>query len=109
MYLLQLEDNGEFSLVEYVGNKSVPRYAILSHTWGEDDEELTFKDIRKGTGKSKPGYHKLTFCAKRAAQNDLRFFWVDTCCTIQTHHRRQRPTKRVTYAAENGGRTYIAF
>ncbi|KAF2471351.1 uncharacterized protein BDR25DRAFT_368174 [Lindgomyces ingoldianus] len=103
MRLLQLEDTDKFSLVEFIGD-DVPRYAILSHTWGADNEEVTLKDIAKSTGKGKAGYAKIRFCAKQAAKDNLRYFWVDTCCTIQTHHRRQCPTKTVTYAAENGGR-----
>ncbi|KAH7122343.1 hypothetical protein B0J11DRAFT_463994 [Dendryphion nanum] len=79
MRLLRLEDDGEFSLTEYLGN-NIPRYAILSHTWGADDEEFTFKDLVKGTGKSKVGYSKIQFCAKQAAKDGLQFFWVDTCC-----------------------------
>jgi hypothetical protein len=61
------------------------------------------------TGKKKTGYKKLLFCGEQAQQDGLQYFWIDTCCTIQTHHRRQRPTKRVAYAAENGGIMYIAF
>jgi hypothetical protein len=57
----------------------------------------------------KEGYRKIRFCAQQAKRDGLDYFWVDTCCTIQTHHRRQCPTKRVAYAAENGGRMYIAF
>ena len=79
MRLLQLEDNSEFSLVEFVG-KNIPRYAVLSHTWGADDEEATFKDLVDGVGKSKSGYDKIRFCGKQAAKDDLQFFWVDTCC-----------------------------
>jgi hypothetical protein len=44
MRLLQVEDDGGFSLVEFVAN-IIPRYAILSLTWGTDDEEVTFKDM----------------------------------------------------------------
>jgi hypothetical protein len=40
MRLLRLEDNGELSLGEYFGD-NIPRYAILSHTWGADGEEYT--------------------------------------------------------------------
>ncbi|KAF1829964.1 hypothetical protein BDW02DRAFT_508720, partial [Decorospora gaudefroyi] len=83
-------------------------YAILSHTWDED-QEVTYEDLAKGHGKSKSGFQKIQFCAKQAERDGLRYFWIDTCCIIQTHHRRQRPTKGVAYAAENGGRTYIAF
>ena len=79
MRLLRLEDDCEFSLVEFGGN-NIPCYAILSHTWGADDEEVTFKDIVKGTGKSKIGYSKIRFCAKQAANDGLHFFWMDTCC-----------------------------
>ena len=79
MRLLQPEGDGGFSLVEYVG-RDFPQYAILSHTWGADHEEVTFRDLTEGTGKSKAGYRKLTFCAKQAAHDSLQFFWVDTCC-----------------------------
>jgi hypothetical protein len=79
MRLLRLKDDGEFSLAEYISN-DIPRYAILSHTWGADHEEVTFKDLAEGTGKSKAGYSKIRFCATQAAKDSLQFFWVDTCC-----------------------------
>jgi hypothetical protein len=78
MRLLKLKD-GEFSLVEFVGD-NIPRYAILSHTWGADDEEVTFKDLVEGTGKDKAGYEKIRFCGKQAANDGLQYSWVDTCC-----------------------------
>jgi ankyrin repeat protein len=82
MRLLRLEDDGSFSLVEYLGSDGIPAYAILSHTWGSDDEEVTFRDLTEHdtTAKAKVGYRKLTFCASQAARDGLRFFWVDTCC-----------------------------
>jgi hypothetical protein len=80
MRLLRIDtDGGGFSLEEHIG-KHVPRYAILSHTWGADHEEVSFKDLTKGTGKSKEGYRKLAFCGKQAAGDGLQYFWVDTCC-----------------------------
>ena len=80
MRLLKLgEHDNEPSLVEFFGN-AIPRYAILSHTWGADHEEVTFKDIQKGAGKGKPGYKKIRFCGKQAARDNLEYFWVDTCC-----------------------------
>ncbi|KAF2689662.1 hypothetical protein K458DRAFT_237136, partial [Lentithecium fluviatile CBS 122367] len=75
MRLLRLEDDGEFSLVRLFG-KNIPSYAILSHTWGASHEEVTFKDIVKGTGKSKAGYAKIRFCGKQAAKDGLQYFWV---------------------------------
>lgn len=78
MRLLQLQDDGEFSLAEFFGD-SIPPYAILSHTWGADADEVTFKDIAEGTGKNKAGYRKLSFCGRQAARDNLQYFWVDTC------------------------------
>lgn len=79
MRLLQRISDNEFSLAEFFGD-NVPRYAILSHTWGADNEEVTFKDLVEGSGASKVGYLKLRFCGEQAARDDLRYFWVDTCC-----------------------------
>ncbi|OAL50464.1 HET-domain-containing protein [Pyrenochaeta sp. DS3sAY3a] len=79
MRLLRIEEDGEFTLVEYVG-RDIPRYAILSHTWGADHEEVSFKDLTEGVGKSKKGYRKIKFCGRQASKDGLQYFWVDTCC-----------------------------
>jgi hypothetical protein len=76
---LQVDENGEFSLTDdLIGN--IPPYAILSHTWAVDYEEVNFKDLIIGSKKTKSGYKKLSFCAKRAVPDSLQHFWVDTCC-----------------------------
>jgi ankyrin repeat protein len=82
MRLLRLKDDNSFSLVEYLGSNTTPAYAILSHTWGPEHEEVTFRDLTEHdtTAKAKVGYRKLTFCASQAARDGLRYFWVDTCC-----------------------------
>jgi hypothetical protein len=79
MRLLELQAQGEFSLTEFVGDNTPP-YAILSHTWGADGEEVTYKDLVDRTGKSKAGYAKIQFCGQQAASDGLQYFWVDTCC-----------------------------
>jgi len=83
MRLLELQDNGELSLAEFVGD-SIPPYAILSHTWREDREEVSFQDIREGTYKNKAGYTKIQLCGEQAAKDSIRYFWVDTCCIDKT-------------------------
>ena len=81
MRLLRRSNPGEFSFSRnFVGNDTIPPYAILSHTWGADTSEVTFEDLRNGTGKDKPGYEKIRFCGDQAGQDDLEYFWVDTCC-----------------------------
>ncbi|KAF1992897.1 HET-domain-containing protein [Amniculicola lignicola CBS 123094] len=79
MRLLRRSDTGEFSLTQFP-DEAIPPYAILSHTWGADGEEVTFKDLTNGTGKDKLGYVKIRFCGEQAALDDLEYFWIDTCC-----------------------------
>jgi hypothetical protein len=76
---LKLNEDGELSLIQFVGDE-IPEYAILSHTWGADGEEVTFEDLLNGTGKDKTGYEKIRHCAKQADLDGLKYSWVDTCC-----------------------------
>ena len=50
----------------------IPPYAILSHTWGADDEEVTFDDLENGRGKSKAGYAKIQFCGEQPKKDKDR-------------------------------------
>lgn len=61
MRLLKYEENGDTTVINFNDN-AIPPYAILSHTWGADKEEVTFADLEKGDGKDKPGYKKIRFC-----------------------------------------------
>ena len=84
MRLLELKSNGKFSLTKDLVQK-IPPYVILSHTWGEDNEEVTYKDLAEGTGKEKIGYKKIQFCGEQAARDRLQYFWTDTCCIDKTN------------------------
>ncbi|OAL56703.1 hypothetical protein IQ07DRAFT_554869 [Pyrenochaeta sp. DS3sAY3a] len=79
MRLLQLEEDGTFSLVSFIGKDERPAWAILSHVWGQDGDEVTFEDLRNGEDTTKRGYEKLRFCAEQAARDEIRHFWIDTC------------------------------
>lgn len=81
MRLLQSSETVQFSLTkDLVGDDPIPPYAILSHTWGSDNEEVTFRDMTNGTSEDKSGYEKIRFCAKQAGLDGLQYFWIDTCC-----------------------------
>ncbi|KAF2187223.1 HET-domain-containing protein [Zopfia rhizophila CBS 207.26] len=81
MRLLRRSNDGELGLTNNLGGKdTIPPYAILSHTWGADTEEVTFEDLTNGSGKDKPGYKKIRFCGEQARQDSLQYFWIDTCC-----------------------------
>ncbi|KAF2738199.1 HET-domain-containing protein, partial [Polyplosphaeria fusca] len=79
--LLQRKPDGAIVFREPTSGP-VPAYAILSHTWGE--EEVSFQDIEANGGKcesiSKAGWAKIQFCAEQAAVDGLQYVWVDTCC-----------------------------
>ena len=75
--LLCYNGGSDFSLADCC-KSNIPEYAILSHTWAE--EEVTFEDLQNGTGTKKAGYKKIRFCAEQAKRDGLQYFWVDTCC-----------------------------
>lgn len=80
MHLLRCSYTGEFSLTEnFVSDKPIPPYAILSYTWGPDTNEVTFDDLNNGCGKEKPDYEKIRFCGRQVGQDGLQYFWIDTC------------------------------
>jgi hypothetical protein len=86
MRLLEHNSDGELNLTQnYVGD-NIPEYAILSHTWGADTEEVTFQDLMGNDGKSKAGYEKIRFCGKQARSDGIRYFWVDTCCIDKSNN-----------------------
>ncbi|KAF2180324.1 HET-domain-containing protein [Zopfia rhizophila CBS 207.26] len=80
MRLLERNSAGELSLTKDFIGDNIPEYAILSHTWGADTEEVTFQDMMDGTGKDKSGYKKICCCGEQAKRDGLQYFWVDTCC-----------------------------
>jgi hypothetical protein len=53
---------------------NIPLYAILSPTWGSDDEELTFRDVADGNV-DKPGVGSVKFqeCCKQAVKDHLGY------------------------------------
>jgi hypothetical protein len=56
------------------------RYAILSHTWGADHDEVTYKDLVDGLQIIKKlGYEKIDFCINQALKDNLHYVWIDTC------------------------------
>lgn len=79
MRLLKFDSTGKLSLTADL-DSDIPPYAILSHTWGRDEDEITFDDLRLPSCESKTGYNKIRFCGEQARKDGLEYFWVDTCC-----------------------------
>jgi Heterokaryon incompatibility protein (HET) len=85
MRLLEVDSHGELSLTKNF-IEDIPPYAILSHTWGADEDEVTLSDLENGSGKGKAGYVKIQFCREQAEKDGLQYFWVDTCCINKANH-----------------------
>ncbi|CAH0003182.1 unnamed protein product [Clonostachys byssicola] len=71
-------NGGDVCLVD--APEEIPPYAILSHTWGPKNTEVTFEDMIVKADKKKVGYEKLRFCGQQAQRDGLEYFWIDTCC-----------------------------
>ncbi|KAM7197260.1 HET domain containing protein [Rhypophila sp. PSN 637] len=61
---------------EFIG-KNIPKYAVLSHTW--EEEEVTFGDIMTNPDHNKKkGCSKIDMTCELALQDGLDYAWVDT-------------------------------
>ena len=79
---MRLLNSQTLEFATFDGDDEVPAYAILSHTWGNG--EVTFQDMNTGNAASKEGMKKINFAAEQARDDDIGYFWVDTCCIDKT-------------------------
>jgi hypothetical protein len=85
MRFLEADHDGNFSLTkDLISN--IPSYAILSHTWGNDEDEVTFENLTQDSTKSRLGYKKLQFCRDQAKRDGINYFWIDTCCINKSNN-----------------------
>ncbi|OTB11211.1 hypothetical protein K445DRAFT_68687, partial [Daldinia sp. EC12] len=79
------KETGVLKLVEKRPNELL-RYAILSHTW--EDDEITFNDIENGeatyasakTTAAHASLSKLLGACTQAANDGYEYIWIDSCC-----------------------------
>ncbi|KAK0112792.1 hypothetical protein ONS95_014525 [Cadophora gregata] len=64
-------------LEEFFGSDT-PRYAILSHTW--EEEEVSFQEFGSQSSVLKKGWSKITKTCTKALRHGYEYAWVDTCC-----------------------------
>jgi hypothetical protein len=79
---MRLLDTTTITFKSFFNNASIPPYAILSHTWGE--EEVSFQDLLTPKAKDMIGYKKISDCCKQAVDDGFELAWVDTCCIDKT-------------------------
>jgi uncharacterized protein YerC len=74
-----------FTRADFNNESTIPDYAILSHTWGDD--EVTFRDLAELPHEQlvlKRAWEKVEKCCAKALEWDLEWVWIDTCCIDQT-------------------------
>jgi hypothetical protein len=63
---------------DIIRSEDIPPYAILSHTWGE--QEVIFNDLKNldnvkdVDAKKKADWNKIRFCAQQAERDGLDYF-----------------------------------
>lgn len=99
-----LVEQGSAKLVEYIDERALPPFAILSHTWGRPEEEILFEDVASSPiaaqrppgfdpayfyspveiakRNEKAGWFKVHRAARRAYIDGFEHLWIDTCKLI---------------------------
>ncbi|KAF9701699.1 hypothetical protein EKO04_000973 [Ascochyta lentis] len=89
--MIRLINTKTRKLCQFEDDAEIPKYAILSHTWG--DAEVSFREFgslsskndssRQARIKSKAGYLKIERACREATRDKIDWVWVDTCCIDQ--------------------------
>lgn len=66
--------------LEYFPSNVKDAYAILSHVWGPEKDEVSFQDMKNGSAEQKDGYQKLEKACHLAVKDGIGYIWIDTCC-----------------------------
>jgi hypothetical protein len=84
---MRLLNTTTFELKDFLGGNT-PEYAILSHTWGE--EEIIFQDLSAQARapdepwKTKKSFKKVSGFCSLAHEKGYQWCWIDTSCIDKT-------------------------
>ena len=83
---MRLINTHTLQLEEFHSN--IPEYAILSHTWADDEvtfEEYSYSQPAPSTNITrKAGYRKILNACSQARADGIKFCWIDTCCICKS-------------------------
>jgi hypothetical protein len=74
---MRLINTNTRSFEEFLG-RDIPDYAILSHTW--EEEEVSYADYVESRHLHMQGFAKIDSTCQLAAKEGLGYVWIDTCC-----------------------------
>lgn len=76
---MRLIDTKTLNLQEFIDG-TIPKYAILSHTW-EPGQEVTLHEMAAlDAAGRKNGFSKIRETCRLARRDNIGYAWVDTCC-----------------------------
>ena len=76
---MRLINTDTLQLADFSGVSRKPAYAILSHTWGDD--EVSYQDFQNlELAQTRDGFDKINYLCWQARAHGLQYAWVDTCC-----------------------------
>ncbi|KAF3043444.1 hypothetical protein E8E12_008057 [Didymella heteroderae] len=82
-----LIDTRTLKLTRFDDEAQIPRYAVLSHTWGgwevtyeEFSAQQDLLDYAKNRMEKGPGFEKIRLVCRQAFNDKIDYVWVDTCC-----------------------------
>ena len=78
---MRLLHSKDIYLKQFEGS-NIPKYAILSHTWGDD--EPTFEDVKNDEAQGKAGFDKILGACQQAVREGYDWIWIDTCCIYKS-------------------------
>jgi hypothetical protein len=73
MRLIKADD---LKIHEFVDIQVAPPFAILSHTWG--NEECSLQAMENLNVTARAGYTKIKYCCQQALKDGLEWVWIDT-------------------------------
>ncbi|KAI0006566.1 heterokaryon incompatibility protein-domain-containing protein [Xylariaceae sp. FL0662B] len=82
---MRLLNSSSGEMKDFISYNEIPPYAILSHTWCDD--EVSFQDwqyLPWPEVQKKEGYRKIEYCCQQASKEGLEWVWADTCCIDKT-------------------------
>ena len=86
MRLLYRNSDGQYAFKE-VADANGEQYAILSHRWYPEGEDVLFADVVNQNKKdvmSKSGWRKVNYALNQASADEINYVWIDTCCIDKT-------------------------
>ncbi|KAK1832030.1 vegetative incompatibility protein HET-E-1 [Podospora conica] len=78
---MRLLNTSTLEMREFISDDDRPRYATLSHTWGE--QEISFAQWQNRHAspiEATLGGAKILACCRQALSDGFEWVWVDTCC-----------------------------